>query len=109
MSVTFCEPVSSGAMIAAALSGFAASTNMIQTLRPLGFQVGSAVQVNESGLTYHWVAFGNVATAVELMSFEAVPFDSAVELRWQTGSELWNLGFHLYRSSSAEGPYARAA
>ena len=41
-------------------------------------------------------------TAVELMSFEAVPLDSAVELRWKTGSELKNLGFHVYRSRSKD-------
>src|SRR6266498_5290706 len=48
-----------------------------------------------------------VPTEVELMSFEAVALDSAVELRWETGSELNNLGFHLYRSLSADGPYER--
>jgi len=46
-------------------------------------------------------------TAVKLMSFEAVGADGAVDLRWQTGSELNNLGFHLHRSTSANGSYAR--
>jgi hypothetical protein len=46
-------------------------------------------------------------TAVKLMSFEAVALDGAVDLSWQTGSELNNLGFHLYRSLSAQGPYER--
>ncbi len=50
---------------------------------------------------------GQAPTAVELMSFEASPLDSAVELRWETGSELHNLGFHLYRCLSAAGPYER--
>ncbi len=44
-------------------------------------------------------------TAVELASFSARPLDSEVELSWQTASELNNLGFHLYRALSAEGPY----
>jgi hypothetical protein len=48
-----------------------------------------------------------VPTAVELQSFDAAGLDGAVELRWQTGSELRNLGFHLYRSASAGGPYER--
>jgi hypothetical protein len=48
-----------------------------------------------------------VTTAVTLASFEAVGLDSAVDLRWATGSELSNLGFHLYRAPSAEGPYER--
>ena len=44
-------------------------------------------------------------TAVELVSFEAFGVDGAVELRWETGSELDNLGFHLYRSLTEEGPF----
>ncbi len=46
-------------------------------------------------------------TAVELISFEARGVDSAVELTWETGSELSNLGFHLYRAKSPEGPFER--
>jgi hypothetical protein len=38
-------------------------------------------------------------TAVDLVSFEAIALDGAVELTWETGSEIDNLGFHLYRSS----------
>ena len=44
-------------------------------------------------------------TAVELVSFEALGVDGAVQLRWETGSELDNLGFHLYRSLTEVGPY----
>jgi hypothetical protein len=46
-------------------------------------------------------------TAVELLSFTAQGLDSAVDLTWTTTSELNNLGFHLYRSLGAEGPYQR--
>ncbi len=46
-------------------------------------------------------------TAVKLMSFEARPLDSAISLTWQTASELDNLGFHVYRASSASGPWSR--
>jgi len=55
--------------------------------------------------------FGNaitaVPTAVKLTSFTAVAADRAVDLLWRTSSELANLGFHLYRSLSAFGPYER--
>jgi len=54
-----------------------------------------------------WNALVVVTTAVELMSFEAVGLDGAVEVRWRTGSELDNLGFHLYRGASAGGPWTR--
>ena len=46
-------------------------------------------------------------TAVELLSFEALPADTAVDLEWQTGSELDNLGFHLYRAFSEDGLWTR--
>ncbi len=46
-------------------------------------------------------------TAVTLSSFTARPFDGGVELRWETASELQNLGFHLYRSESSGDPYTR--
>jgi len=53
-------------------------------------------------------AFGPpVPTAVRLMWFEAAGLDGAVELAWRTGSELDNLGFHLYRSLSDAGPWTR--
>lgn len=46
-------------------------------------------------------------TAVDLMSFEARGLSGAVELTWETASELKNLGFHLYRSMAEGGPYER--
>jgi hypothetical protein len=51
--------------------------------------------------------FPPVATAVRLMSFEATPGDGSVTLFWQTGSELDNLGFHVYRGPSVDGPWTR--
>ena len=46
-------------------------------------------------------------TAVKLMSFDALPADGEVSLAWRTGSEISNLGFHVYRGPSAEGPWTR--
>jgi len=46
-------------------------------------------------------------TKVDLLTFTASPADSAVALSWTTGSELDNLGFHLYRSMNEEGPWER--
>jgi uncharacterized delta-60 repeat protein len=43
-------------------------------------------------------------TEVELVSFEALPLDAAVELSWQTASEIRNLGFHLYRALPGARP-----
>lgn len=51
-------------------------------------------------------AFGLPApTAVELLSFEARGGDQSVELAWATASEVNNIGFHLYRAESEDGPY----
>ncbi|HEY0546889.1 MAG TPA: C25 family cysteine peptidase [Pyrinomonadaceae bacterium] len=41
-------------------------------------------------------------TAVRLRSFEAFSFDDAVMLRWQTGYEVDNLGYQLYREQNGE-------
>ena len=50
---------------------------------------------------------GSVSTAVGLVSFSASGRDGAVDLAWQTGSEVDNLGFHLYRGLSSTGPWTR--
>ncbi len=50
----------------------------------------------------------DATTAVELVSFTARGGDGEVVLEWETGSELNNLGFHVYRALSEEGPYERS-
>ena len=47
------------------------------------------------------------ATAVKLASFTARGFDRAVSLDWATASELDNVGFHVYRGASGNGPWQR--
>ncbi len=47
------------------------------------------------------------STAVSLVAFEAQALDGVVELRWETGSEIDNLGFHLYRSAAENREYER--
>jgi hypothetical protein len=49
----------------------------------------------------------SLITAVTLQSLAASGAPGAVDLEWTTASELKNLGFHLYRASSAEGPFER--
>ena len=47
----------------------------------------------------------SATTAIELVSFVATAGDSVVELRWETGSEVDNVGFYLYRATSEAGPF----
>ncbi len=46
-------------------------------------------------------------TAITLMRFEAFPEISQVRVEWETATELDNLGFNLYRSESAVGPWVK--
>ncbi|RME43269.1 MAG: hypothetical protein D6796_13350, partial [Caldilineae bacterium] len=48
-----------------------------------------------------------VPTAVTLASFRAQVSGSEVSLRWETGAEVDNAGFNLYRAPSALGPWTR--
>jgi hypothetical protein len=48
-----------------------------------------------------------IATAVNLTTFQAVGRDGAVKVFWETAGETDNMGFHLYRSTSAQGDFKR--
>lgn len=43
------------------------------------------------------------STLVDLVSFTAEPTDDSVTLRWETGDEIDNAGFNLYRATSESG------
>ena len=49
----------------------------------------------------------SATTAVELASFDASGLDGAVDVAWETSSELNNLGFHVYRATTSDGAYER--
>lgn len=46
-------------------------------------------------------------TAVDLASFSAQASAGGVALAWQTGTELDNAGFNLYRAPAVNGPWAK--
>ena len=49
-------------------------------------------------------------TAIELISFTAKPLPRGrVLLAWETGTEVDNAGFNLYRTTAEEGPYTKIA
>jgi len=45
--------------------------------------------------------------SVTLVSFAALAGTNAIRLTWKTASEVDNLGFHLYRAESVNGPWIR--
>jgi hypothetical protein len=50
------RPESVSGDLSLGFGGSAASSNQIQVLEPLGFQLGSNIQVNRNGQTYHYLA-----------------------------------------------------
>jgi hypothetical protein len=46
-------------------------------------------------------------TAIELASFTAEPGAEGVALAWETGTELDNAGFNLYRATAEDGPWTK--
>jgi hypothetical protein len=56
------------------------------------------------------LVFGNYEeddTAVTLSYFTAEPRGVHVALAWETGTEIDNAGFNLYRASAPDGPYVK--
>jgi len=68
-----------------------------------GFRVGTDSYVNTSSESYAYAAFKRqTSTAVKLISFTAKEYGGRVLLRWPTGYEVDNLGFHVYREENGE-------
>ncbi|MGB9300185.1 MAG: hypothetical protein WCD51_06280, partial [Anaerolineae bacterium] len=65
-------------------------------IAPSGLVAGGEVEDYEFKLE-------NVATAVQLLLFEATGREQFIELGWETASETDNLGFNLYRATSVDG------
>jgi hypothetical protein len=48
------------------------------------------------------LSIGLIPTAVELVSFEAIPKARGIRITWETASEIDTLGFNLYRAESLD-------
>ncbi|MFO7870425.1 MAG: C25 family cysteine peptidase [Kiritimatiellia bacterium] len=55
----------------------------------------------DSGYNLNWF----ISTLVKLSDFYAEAYDDRVVLYWETGAEVNNAGFCVYRSSVSNGPY----
>lgn len=62
--------------------------------------------VTKNGVTAfsRWALAPAAPTAVVLADFGAAPVDGAIQVTWETTSELDNAGFNLYRADDAAGP-----
>ncbi len=49
----------------------------------------------------------NTPTAIDLVSFKAQRMSDYILVTWETATEIENAGFHIWRSESKDGPYAR--
>ncbi len=61
--------------------------------------------VSVANLGSYFTLGNGTPTAVKLVSFEVIAQDEALLVTWETAQELDNVGFNLYRSTAADGPY----
>lgn len=93
-----------GLLISASWTGLAWTPAQLDTLQVgMVHNTGGVLQLSQ----LYVVVYYEISTEVELSSFTAGAEDCAVMLDWETASELSNLGFHLYRSTTEQGPYER--
>jgi hypothetical protein len=62
----------------------------------------TASLANVSEFSEWTVGEANAPTAVRLTRFDAVAYADGVQLHWQSGFEVNNLGYHLYRDQEAK-------
>ncbi len=68
----------------------------------------NGVYVQASVNSFSTFAIGpQIPTAITLASFAAVQGSSGVTVTWQTGTEIDNAGFNLYRAASPAGSYTK--
>jgi len=70
-----------------------------EVLSPIGAVINGEVED-------YW-KLNETPTAITLAAFEVTPQDGAVLITWETAMELDHVGFNLYRSTAAAGPYTR--
>ncbi len=71
---------------------------------PTGVETGSDQGTLDSAGSQN---FGDTSLPVELSLFEALAGDAVVKIVWKTESEVDNLGFNVYRSTTEDGNYIR--
>jgi len=77
----------------------ASSTTQITALTATGFSLGVSTDANASGSNTQWYAFGSAdLLPVELINFSGEKDKTAINLSWQTASEVNSSYFEIQRS-----------
>lgn len=78
-------------------------TNGIQALLTDGFEVGTAVMVNEPLKLCHYIGFGSTYTALKFASLNATGQGDQVLVEWETETEVDTAGFNVLRAERSDG------
>lgn len=72
-------------------------------------EVNGVDGLSDWSATPHNVTYVNqdASLPVELSSFTASADDTKVTLKWETGSEVGNIGFYVYRGETTDGPFKK--
>jgi Ca2+-binding RTX toxin-like protein len=68
---------------------------------------GTDALLNVEHIAFDDIQGIDLPVPVTLSSFTAMIDDGMITLRWSTGSESENLGYHIYRSLTADGAYEK--
>lgn len=71
------------------------------------YENGSGMMVEGTSGFSTWALSGNIPTSVTLVSFTAKPQADAIQIEWETATELETLGFDLFRAEAEDGPRSR--
>ncbi|KPL02182.1 MAG: hypothetical protein AMJ90_06510 [candidate division Zixibacteria bacterium SM23_73_2] len=69
--------------------------------------IGSDTTTASPGYTTFFYSDGESKTEVALAAFDVMVDNKAITLNWQTGNEIDNLGFNVYRSKTQDGEFSR--
>jgi hypothetical protein len=71
-----------------------------------GWDQFGQVAFTQVSVVPEWM-LGEEPTAITLVSFTAQTNSDSVALAWETGTEIDNAGFNLYRATSPDGPWTK--
>jgi len=84
------------------------ATDVLADLDDGSLRIGLHVtSIGANSVSESYICQPGPPTAIELISFVAFAGDGSVGLGWETGTEVDNAGFNLYRALSVDGPWTK--